>query len=265
MRSRLQFSLLSIVLCSCTDADPVAESVSRSVTDRHIASEIRGDVQFTQLSDTVWMHTTVHETETWGPVPSNGIIVVGATHAVLVDTAWTNAQTQTILEWTADVLDTPVTAAVFTHAHQDKMGGVQALRDAGVATYAHPLSNEIAPTHGLVPAEFDLAISDDGSVITPEELALVDVFYPGAGHTRDNIVVNARGADILFGGCLVRSGGSTSLGNTDEASIPDWAQSADNVTRRFPDATVVVPSHGPPGGPDLLALTADLARKAQVD
>jgi len=241
------------------------EQSSPEPAESQLTNDARGEVRFARLSDTVWMHTTVQDTETWGPVRSNGIIVVSATHAVLVDTAWTDDETDTILDWTAEVLGMPITAAVFTHAHQDKMGGVRALRDAGVATYAHPLSNKIAPTHGLVPAEFNLAVADDGSIDLPVDLALVDAYYPGPGHTRDNIVVNVRGAGVLFGGCLIRSGGSTSLGNTAEASIPDWAASADNVARRFPDAAIVVPSHGAPAGPELLALTADLARSAHAD
>lgn len=35
-----------------------------------------------------------------------------------------------------------------THAHQDKMGGMDALHAAGIATYANALSNQLAPQEG---------------------------------------------------------------------------------------------------------------------
>lgn len=228
----------------------------------------RGGVHFTKLHDKVWMHTTYATIEGWGTFQSNGLIVLAPNTAILVDTAWTNEQTKTILSWTQEVLGAPITSAVFTHEHSDKMGGVQMVIDAGAATYAHPKSNALAPSEGVVPAEFDLTIRADGSAALPDghskaHLADLEIFYAGAAHTIDNIVLKVTGTNILFGGCLIRQGGSTSLGNLGDASIPDWPATVRKIVKRFPNASTVIPSHGPPAGRELLTLTARLADEAQ--
>ena len=67
---------------------------------------------------------------------------------LVVDTAWTDDQTAQILNWIKQEINLPVALAVVTHAHQDKMGGMDALHAAGIATYANALSNQLAPQRG---------------------------------------------------------------------------------------------------------------------
>ncbi|PHZ84413.1 subclass B1 metallo-beta-lactamase [Paremcibacter congregatus] len=228
----------------------------------------RDGIHFKKLSELVWMHTSYIHLEKGSVVPSNGLIIVAEHGATLVDTAWNNDQTKVILNWAYETLGRRITSAVFTHAHSDKMGGVQALKNYGVATYAHPLTNALAPDRGLVSAEFDLLVLENGTAKVSGEraandLTLLSVFYPGPGHSEDNIIVHVKGTNILFGGCLVRPGGATSLGNTSDGSIPHWDSSIENISQRFPKANIVIPSHGVPAGRDLLSLTIELVRKAR--
>ena len=65
-------------------------------------------------------------------------------------------QTAQILNWIKQEINLPVALAVVTHAHQDKMGGMDALHAAGIATYANALSNQLAPQEGLVAAQHSL-------------------------------------------------------------------------------------------------------------
>jgi glyoxylase-like metal-dependent hydrolase (beta-lactamase superfamily II) len=191
-------------------------------------------------------------------VPSYGLVVVRGGNALLIDTAWTDEQTEQILRWADETLGRPITTAVFTHAHRDKMGGVRALRARGVETYAAPDSNALAAERGLVPAEHALSFGPDA---TSHELAPAVVFDPGPGHTEDNIVVALPEAGILFGGCLVRPPAATDLGNTADADVDHWDEAVEAVAARFPDLSIVVPSHGRPAGRELLELTARLARE----
>ena len=118
-----------------------------------------------------------------GAFPSNGLVIVDDGTVTLVDSAWTDPQTTAIVDWVEAELDMSVTRAVLTHAHQDKMGGVGILRQRGIETYAHRLSNEVAFSKDLVPAEFDLDFSEKtGSA----KLGSVLVSYPGPGHTRQH-------------------------------------------------------------------------------
>jgi metallo-beta-lactamase class B len=214
-------------------------------------------VHFTHLGRNVWMHATWKDIAPWGPIVSHGLVVAHETTAILVDTAWDDAGTATILAW-AEHRGHPITAAVLTHAHDDKMGGVGTLRDHGIATFAHPLSNTLAPTRGLVPAEHDLAF-DDAGLATHAAMPGLTILYPGPGHTIDNIVVAIDGTAILFGGCLIRPGDATTLGNTADGDIGAWANTTRRVATTFPDATLIVPSHGAPGDRRLLSHTEMLA------
>lgn len=268
MNLKSLLAVIAVASCGQTPVVQVSGPQSAGVVSPQTEFE-RGGIRFKKLDEFVWMHTSYINLEKWGVVRSNGLIVVSANGATLVDTAWNNEQTKTILSWTHEVLGTPISSAVFTHAHEDKMGGVQALRNAGVSTYAHPRSNVLAPRHNLTPAEFDLTILDNGSARVSGELAATDlasleIFYPGPGHTEDNIVVRVNRTELLFGGCLVRPGSSTSLGNTAEASISNWDNAVDGVARRFPAVSIVIPSHGAPAGRELLTITSELARSAQA-
>lgn len=229
----------------------------RHTTPTPAVSAPAEDVVFTQLAPTVWMHTSVQVLERWGSVPSNGLVITTGAGTVLVDTAWNDAQTDQILDWAAETLGEPVRHAVFTHAHDDKMGGVAALHARNVATWAHPLSNELAPQRTLTPAQHDL----------PADLAFhpaVDVFHPGAGHTTDNLVVRVVNTPVLFGGCLIRPGSATGMGNTADGDVSTWAAAVQAVRERHPDASIVVPSHGPPGEATLLEHTIRLADQANA-
>ena len=60
----------------------------------------------------------------FGAVASNGLIVRDGGRVLVVDTAWTDDQTAQILNWIKQEINLPVALAVVTHAHQDKMGGM---------------------------------------------------------------------------------------------------------------------------------------------
>lgn len=91
------------------------------------------------------------------------------------------------------------------------------------------------------------------------------VYHPGAGHTRDNIVVYFPPAKVLFGGCLIRPGDASSLGNTADGDVANWASAVRNVASAFPEAEIIIPSHGAMGGRELLDHTIALAEAAKND
>ena len=218
-------------------------------------------VTFDEIAPGVWTHTAYLEIEPWGPVASSGLVVVTDTHIVLVDTAWTDDQTREILDWADTTFGRPVTGAVFTHGHNDKMGGVAAVRQRGIPNYANHLSNRLAQRWGLTPAAGVVEFDGAGEADAVAELAPLTLFYPGPGHTDDNIVVGVNGTEVLFVGCLVRPGSSRTLGNTNDADVGHWADAVVAVTRRFPEESLVVPSHGAPGSRALLDHTIELARR----
>ncbi len=215
-------------------------------------------VTLTPLAPGVWLHASFKDVPPWGNVLSHGLVVATPAGAVVVDTTWDDVGTTALLAEAGRATGSRVHAVVATHAHDDKMGGLRAVRAAGIRSYAHAFSNEDAPARGLAPASDGLFA--DGS--RDFALAGLEIFHPGAGHTRDNLVVYVPSARVLFGGCLVRPGAATDLGNTADGDVAHWADAVRAVVARFPDARIVVPSHGAAGGPELLAHTIALAEDA---
>ena len=87
----------------------------------------------------------------------------------------------------------------------------------------------------------------------------VRVVHPGPGHTADNLVVHFPRRDLLFGGCMIKNGDS--IGFIGDADLDHWEASVRAVEPLT--ARVVVPGHGPIGGPELLANTIRLVRAAR--
>ena len=144
------------------------------------------------------------------------------------------------------------------HFHDDRVGGVDVLRAAGVATYASPSTRRLAEAEGNeIPHAFSRrTLIERGR----SALRSVELFYPGAAHSTDNLVVYVPSANVLYGGCAVHELSSTSAGNV---AMPIWLNGPPplsgfkNTTRK---QKVVIPGHGLPGGLDLLQHTANVVK-----
>jgi metallo-beta-lactamase class B len=211
-----------------------------------------------KIAESVWIHKSYALIEPWGVILSQGLVISTDAGLILVDTTWDNNSTELLLELIAREAGALPTSAIVTHAHQDKMGGMDALHKADIQTFAHKYTNEDAPKRGLTPAK-RIILENSMQSIDADGLTL---FHPGPGHTRDNIVAYYAPAKILFGGCLIRPGDANSLGNTADADISNWADAVRNVAAKFPDAKIIIPSHGAMGGRALLDHTIALAEAA---
>ena len=172
-----------------------------------------------------------------------------------MDTAWDEPQTEKLLIWAEKTLGRPVTCAVVTHSHADRMGGIGALAQRGLKAEAVDLTVARAGGEGLR----TLFKATDGLHRDPRGF---EAFYPGPGHTVDNIVVWLPAQHVLFGGCLVKAEGAEDLGFVGDADLASWPGSIAAVRERYPDTRVVVPGHGAPGGPAALARTLELLEAA---
>jgi metallo-beta-lactamase class B len=206
------------------------------------------------LSPRAWLIRSVSALEGFGEVESNAVLITGVAESVLIDTPATDEQTGAVLAWAEETLHRPVRHLVVTHWHTDRMGGIGAARARHVATYAFGKTRALARQKELVVPEHEL---------TSEEhltLAGIDVstWYPGHGHTVDNIVVWLPGDGLLVAGCFVKAAAARTLGNAREMDPVRWASGMAVLRRRYPGARTVVPGHGPAGGFELLVHTAAL-------
>lgn len=234
----LLFLMAVVAGCTTDDTGPrVADPTDFAVGYPSAENIPPGEVRLRKISDGLWVHVATQEFN--GVVyPSNGLIVRDGDGLLLIDTAWGAKNTAALLVAIEIEIGLPVRRALSTHFHDDRVAGVDTLRAAGVETLATPLTRHLAEA--------------EGNVI---ELGPVEVLYPGAGHAPDNVVVYVPQAGVLFGGCAVYEALRTGPGNLSDADVAAWSASIRRVKAKYPDARVVIPGHGVPGGLDLLGHT----------
>ncbi|TAE27798.1 MAG: subclass B1 metallo-beta-lactamase [Cytophagales bacterium] len=199
-------------------------------------------IKITPLTKGFYIHTTFR---TWQGtlVPSNGIIAQTDEGVVLVDTGWDvpddQNQTEQLLDWIEQNLHQPVRMCIVTHFHDDRVGGIATLRKAGVRVVSTPLTAESAAKKGYERPEGIL--SNDTTLVVGK--LPIRCFFPGPGHSFDNIVVYFPTAKLLHGGCFVKSYAAMGLGNLSDANLNEWANSIRRLQRTFPNPKFVIPGH----------------------
>ncbi len=248
LRSLVVWASLSALSCAGGAAQtPRASAASASVAP----------VTLRPLTEGVWLHTSVRHVEGMGTFPSHGLVIESGEGLLLIDTAWGLDATRDLLSQIRARFGRLPSAVIVTHAHDDRVGGLPALREAHIPAYATGATAAIVASHHE--GAFDGALTSpiDRRTLAGTE---VEVFYPGAAHTPDNVVVWIPSRSVLFGGCMIRPAGARALGNLADADVAAWPESARRVVERYGSARVVVPSHGDPGDASLLTHTAELAQ-----
>ena len=207
-----------------------------------------------QIRPDVWIHTSWQTLANGARFPGNGLVVRDGDALYLVDTAWGLDNNRALLDWIDEELALPVKAAVVTHFHDDSMGGTGVLEARGIPVFGGPMTVELGREAGeALPAPIADLMRAPVARVGP-----LEVFYPGPGHSRDNLVVWIRRSRVLFGGCAVRSPVYAGRGNTADGDLRGWPLAIGRVRDRYAAATVVVPGHGPAGDVSLLSHTIGL-------
>jgi glyoxylase-like metal-dependent hydrolase (beta-lactamase superfamily II) len=190
-----------------------------------------------------------------------------------------------LIDWVKSKFSPSKIVAINTHFHADGTGGNDAYNKAGVETWASKETQELHRQKGAVMRERSAAdFSDDKlkrRILARQEVPAtktfkqkdgldlsfggehVKVFYPGPAHSPDNVIVYLPKRGVLFGGCMIRSANSNSLGYLGHADLLRWEESARRVLAFSPK--IVVPGHGKVGGPELIENTIRLASTAKEE
>lgn len=246
---------LSVITAAQNKENPVTEVIKadRKSTKLLAQAFAFSHLALDQLADNVYQFTSYKVVEPWGRVGGKGLVVINGNDAHLIDTPWTQQATQEMLDWLA-ANHLNLRTAIITHYHDDASGGVALLNQNGVATYATSLTNALLAEHDK-PTTTKLLATDNKAILDN----MGEYYYAGKGHTLDNIVVWLAEEKILFGGCLVKSLVSKSLGNIADANISEWPKTMMKLEQRYKGAEIVVPGHGSNGGIELLDHTKRLA------
>ncbi|MED2839071.1 subclass B1 metallo-beta-lactamase [Bacillus sp. BH2] len=221
--------------------------------EQKIIKNQEGTISISQLNSHVWVHTEMVYFN-GEAVPSNGLILNTSKGLVLIDSSWDDKLTKELIEMIEKKLHKPITDAIITHAHVDRIGGIKTLKEKGIQVHSTALTATLAKKNG-----YEEPIADLKDITNMKFGNIkVETFYPGKGHTEDNITVWLPQYKILFGGCLVKSTDAKDLGNVADAFVDVWAGSVENVMNRYRNIKSVVPGHGEAGDKSLLSHTLDL-------
>lgn len=221
------------------------------------AQQPNHQIDFRPLTESVWIHTSYKQFQTM-TIPANGLSIRTEEGWVLVDIPWDDNQTKQLLAKIKEEYQEEVTLAIVTHAHDDRMGGIQVLLDLGIKVIGIDKSTQITEEQGLPMIE--PALSYDATLeVGGMELIC---YYPGAGHAPDNIVVYLPKQQVLHAGCFSKSAQAQDLGNIADADLESWPIAIEKVQGRFPKAKLLVPGHGKEGDQTLLEHTAALLQQA---
>lgn len=222
-------------------------------TNMTFADEPLPELEIQKIEEGVYLYTAYEKIEGWGLVGSNGLVVLDNKDAYLIDTPISAKDTEVLVQW-IDTQGFTAKASISTHFHSDSSGGIAFLNSKSIPTYASKLTNQLLKkkdeeqaTHSFDNNPFWLLKNK------------IEVYYPGAGHTRDNLVVWMPEQKILFGGCFVKPEG---LGNLSHAVIEEWPASAEKLIARYGTAKLVVPGHGKVGDASFLEKTKQRALEA---
>jgi metallo-beta-lactamase class B len=239
------FVLLSCILLYCTTQK------RNTLTSKAVYKS--SDLIINQIAPNAFQHISYKQTNDFGNVPCNGLIVRDRNEVIIFDTPANDKSAEVLIQWITETLHCNINAIIPTHFHDDCLGGLKAFETKQIPSYANfktitlaKENNLTAPQHGF----------QDSLVLKVGDTHVIVSFF-GEGHTKDNVVGYFPDEDILFGGCLVKTLGA-SKGFVGDANINEWSNTVGKVKKHYPRVKVVVPGHGDPGNQKLLDYTIEL-------
>ncbi len=195
-----------------------------------------------KIAEGVWVHTSIYSFPGAGNVPSNGLVIEDEEGLILVDTAWGEMATGALLEKLEAETGKAVKKLVITNHHFSRLAGVDMLERAGVTVFTHPQTPTLSAA--LATPVPDTSVASLGKAGSRNKVGPIEIAYPGAGNTVDNLVVYVPAAKVLFAGTIVRGKGTPTLSNIERADMKAWPKSLNWIKQTYPEANLVVPGHG---------------------
>jgi len=179
MRKRLLTSIMAFTAIGFISA--CGQQGTHSHTDDFIA-DLKQDypVSLAQIAEGVWVHTTNYTLPGQAPISSNGLVVEDTDGLTLIDTAWGELATLSLLETIKEKTGKSVTKLVVTHHHMDRIAGVDVAEREGIQVFTHPDTPRLAAAQGYpVPNTSVSALKNPKS---RTKVGALEVAFPGHGH-----------------------------------------------------------------------------------
>ena len=190
------------------------------------------------LTGDFYIYTTYNTYED-SKVPANGMYLVTREGVVMFDTPWDTTQFQPLLDSILLRHQKKVVMCFATHWHSDKTAGLEYYRQLGIKTYTTVLTDELSKKNGKKRAEY-LMTKDTVFQVGSYRF---ETFYPGQGHTEDNIVIWFEKEKILFGGCLIKGADAEDLGYLGDGNKAAYAQTLKRIQKRLRHPNHIIVAH----------------------
>jgi metallo-beta-lactamase class B len=202
------------------------------------AQSVHPKLKITPLTDHFYIYTTYNTYEN-SKVPANGMYVVTMQGVVLFDTPWDTTQFQPLLDSIQVRHHQSVIMAFATHWHSDKTAGLEYYRQKGIKTYTTQRTDEWSKKNGAKRAAF-LMHADTSFQVGADRF---EIFYPGPGHTDDNIVIWFPKHKVLYGGCLIKGASDTNLGFLGDGNVKEYVHTLKRVQQKYPSPKHIIVAH----------------------
>jgi metallo-beta-lactamase class B len=195
-------------------------------------------LKISQLTENFYIYTT-YNTYEGNKIPANGMYVVANEGVILFDTPWDTTQFQPLLDSIRLKHNKNVMMCFATHWHSDRTEGLEYYKKLKIKTYTTELTDELSKKNNKKRAEF--LISKD-TIFNVGKYSF-KIYYPGQGHTEDNVVIWFNKEKILYGGCLIKGAEAENLGFLGDGNILEYETTLKNVQRKFPNPKFIIVSH----------------------
>lgn len=207
----------------------------------------------TQITENSFEHTSFLQTNDFGNVPCNGLIVRNGNEAIVFDTPTNDKSSKELIKWIKETLHCKINAIIPTHFHDDCLGGLKVFDENDIPSYAYFKTVELAKENNFVVPKNSFR---DSLVLKVGNENIIAKFF-GEGHTKDNVVGYFPSENIMFGGCLIKEL-DASKGYLGDANVADWSGTVEKVRKEYPNVKIIVPGHGKYGNKALLDYTINL-------
>jgi metallo-beta-lactamase class B len=197
------------------------------------------NLQITRLNGDFYIYTT-YNLYKGDKIPANGMYLVTSKGVVLFDTPWDTTQFQPLLDSIKLKHNKNVVLCISTHFHDDRTAGLEYYRQQGIKTYTTVLTDELSKKSNMKRAEF---LIEKDTVFSIGQYSF-ETFYPGQGHTSDNIIIWFKKQKVLYGACLIKSIEDNDLGYLGDANKKEYASTLKNVQKKCQKPKYVIVGHG---------------------
>jgi metallo-beta-lactamase class B len=213
-------------------------------------------LEISHLTGDFYIYTTYNTYKEY-QVPANGMYLITDDGVIMFDTPWDTTQFQPLLDSIKLKHNKNVIMCFATHWHSDKTAGLEYYRQLGIKTYTTVLTDELSKKNNKKRAGF---LMTKDTVFSVGKYSF-ETYYPGPGHTEDNIVIWFKNEKILYGGCLIKGADAEDLGYLGDGNTLEYEATLKRVRKKCPAPNFIIVAHSDWKNKNSLRHSIMMARK----